>query len=199
MSISLLPRGSYWILGRHGNRPERSPRRPFLPATTEVLETRLAMSAGVPVIQMLSATTTDSKSVTIEYQLNQLPGIVTRSNLAFIARAMASSIQATRWSIQSRWPDLAPKHKEQLLSIRAVYPPPPLALINLRSRYPRAYHHSPRNHMCWSSPIPARRLQPQVFSKRHRFGPIRLASSPTVESRTQAGNMDLPGRLRRRR
>ena len=31
------------------------------------------MSAATPAIQMLSATTTDSKSVTIEYQVNQAP------------------------------------------------------------------------------------------------------------------------------
>ena len=33
------------------------------------------MSAGAPAIQMLSATTTDSKSVTIQYQINQTPGV----------------------------------------------------------------------------------------------------------------------------
>ena len=32
-----------------------------------------AASTGVPAVQMLSATTTDSKSVTIEYQVNQTP------------------------------------------------------------------------------------------------------------------------------
>jgi hypothetical protein len=35
------------------------------------------MSAATPAIQMLSATTTDSKSVTIEYQVNQAPGAAT--------------------------------------------------------------------------------------------------------------------------
>lgn len=73
MSISFLPHGLYWIFGRHGNRTDRSPRRAFFPATTEVLETRLVMSTGMPAIQMLSATTTNSKSVTFDYQVNQVP------------------------------------------------------------------------------------------------------------------------------
>ncbi len=43
--------------------------------STESLETRLALSAtaaaAAPAIQMISASTADSKSVTIEYQVNQ--------------------------------------------------------------------------------------------------------------------------------
>jgi hypothetical protein len=45
--------------------------------SAEALEARLALSAAgvsAPAIQMLSATTVDSKSVTIEYQVNQPPG-----------------------------------------------------------------------------------------------------------------------------
>jgi hypothetical protein len=46
----------------------------------EGLEQRLVMSASpaaAPAIQMISATTTDSKSVTIDYQVNQAPGATT--------------------------------------------------------------------------------------------------------------------------
>ncbi|MFI5457647.1 MAG: hypothetical protein ACHRXM_19565, partial [Isosphaerales bacterium] len=56
--------------GRNAQRRARS-----LPSwSPEGLEARLVLStipAATPVIQMLSATTTDSKSVTIEYQVNQ--------------------------------------------------------------------------------------------------------------------------------
>ena len=45
----------------------------FAPTTTELLEQRLAMTATMPTIQMLSATTTDSKSITIDYEVNQVP------------------------------------------------------------------------------------------------------------------------------
>ena len=57
------------------HRPNRatSRTRHFRQEVTEGLEERLAMSATTPAIQMLSATTTDSKSVTIEYQVNQAP------------------------------------------------------------------------------------------------------------------------------
>jgi hypothetical protein len=49
--------------------------RSFLISTNEPLEPRLVMSAtaAVPAIQMLSATTTDSKSVTIQYRVNDAP------------------------------------------------------------------------------------------------------------------------------
>ena len=45
-------------------------------ATTEILENRWVLSAtpaAASAIQMISATTTDSKSVTIDYQVNQTP------------------------------------------------------------------------------------------------------------------------------
>ena len=54
----------------------RSVAQSFAVGTIEGLEKRLAMSAttaATPAIQMLTATTTDSKSVTIEYQVNQAP------------------------------------------------------------------------------------------------------------------------------
>jgi hypothetical protein len=50
--------------------------RRSLLATSESLEKRHALStatAAVPAIQMISATTTDSKSVTVEYRVNQTP------------------------------------------------------------------------------------------------------------------------------
>ena len=50
--------------------------RSFAVPTNERLEPKLVMSAmaATPAIQMLSATTTDSKSVTIQYQVNEAPG-----------------------------------------------------------------------------------------------------------------------------
>jgi hypothetical protein len=53
--------------------------RAFIVATNETLEARLVMNgaaaiSSAPAIQMLSASTTDSKSVTIEYQVNQTAG-----------------------------------------------------------------------------------------------------------------------------
>jgi hypothetical protein len=45
--------------------------------TVEGLEPRWLPSVATPAIQMLSATTTDSKSVTIEYQVNQAPTTAT--------------------------------------------------------------------------------------------------------------------------
>jgi len=56
-----------------GQNAERRARSHLL-CSAEGLEARLALSTtptATPVIQMLSATTTDSKSVTIEYQVNQ--------------------------------------------------------------------------------------------------------------------------------
>ena len=73
MSISFLRHGPARVFSRHiGSTRTASLHVTFSPLTTEVLEIRLAMSAAAtPAIQMLSATTTDSKSVTIEYQVNQ--------------------------------------------------------------------------------------------------------------------------------
>ena len=70
-----------YVTGRLGFLPRHWPNRAtsartFVVETVERLEKRLAMSAttaATPAIQMLSATTTDSKSVTIEYQVNQAP------------------------------------------------------------------------------------------------------------------------------
>ena len=59
------------------HRTRRTARRRALSlsvGTIEGLEKRLAMTAtaaATPAMQILSATTTDSKSVTIEYQVNQ--------------------------------------------------------------------------------------------------------------------------------
>ena len=74
--------------------------------SVEDLEPRLALSAttaAAPAVQMLSATTTDSKSVTIEYQVNQPITPRRRSSSASIDRATASSIRATHWSTRTRW------------------------------------------------------------------------------------------------
>ncbi len=73
MSISFLHHGMAGVFTRHTSRTARRLARLFLPGATEGLEKRLAMSATTPAIQMLSATTTDSKSVAIEYQVNQAP------------------------------------------------------------------------------------------------------------------------------
>ena len=76
MSISLL---RPWATAGFSQRIVHSARRrapSFTVCTTEGLEQRLTMSTTTtvtPAIQMLSATTVDSKSVTIEYQVNQAP------------------------------------------------------------------------------------------------------------------------------
>jgi hypothetical protein len=44
--------------------------RNFVPSGADALEARMVMSLSAPAVEMLSATTTDSKSVTIEYQVN---------------------------------------------------------------------------------------------------------------------------------
>jgi Bacterial Ig-like domain len=58
------------------HRTARSHAQPWLLATIESVEKRWAMSAipaAAPAIQMISAATTDSKSVTIDYQVNETP------------------------------------------------------------------------------------------------------------------------------
>jgi Bacterial Ig-like domain len=71
MSLSFLRRATAEAFPCRTGRTARRRALSFSPALTEVLEKRLAMSATTPGIEMLSATTTDSKSVTIEYQVNQ--------------------------------------------------------------------------------------------------------------------------------
>ena len=76
MSISLLRHGVAGFFSRGTSRTAQRRAQSFAVGTIEGLEKRLAMSAATattPAIQMLSATTTDSKSVTIEYQVNQAP------------------------------------------------------------------------------------------------------------------------------
>ena len=75
MSISDLRRWAR-VVGNRARRTARSYARPQLLATPESLEKRRALSAMplvAPAIQMISATTTDSKSVTIDYRVNQSP------------------------------------------------------------------------------------------------------------------------------
>ena len=170
VNLLLASRGG-WVLARHAAELRDIAHSRFLPGTTEALETRLAMSAGAPpAIQMLSATTTDSKSVTIEYQVNQVPTQQTRSSSASIARAMASSIRATRWSTRSRWPPrLGIRAERHHRSTRAVSPPPPSALTSSRSPWPRACRPILRSPTCWSSPTRARPPQPPIPSKPRRF------------------------------
>jgi Bacterial Ig-like domain len=65
------------FLSRRAARPAR--RRAPLQSlgTVEGLEPRWLPSASTPTIQVLSATTTDSKSVTVKYQVNQAPTTAT--------------------------------------------------------------------------------------------------------------------------
>ena len=74
-SIPFLRTRTAW-LSRHEKATSRR-REWSLPLdTAESLEPRWMLStasAAVPAIQMISATTTDSKSVTIEYNINQAP------------------------------------------------------------------------------------------------------------------------------
>jgi hypothetical protein len=75
MSISGLHRWAR-VVGNRAHPTVRCHARPWLLATADSLEKRRALSAlpvAAPAIQMLSATTTDSKSVTIDYQVNQIP------------------------------------------------------------------------------------------------------------------------------
>ncbi len=64
-----------FLTGRAGKTARRRARS-FVLRTNERLEPKLVMSAtaAVPAVQMLSATTTDSKSVTIQYRENDAPG-----------------------------------------------------------------------------------------------------------------------------
>jgi hypothetical protein len=71
MSHSFLRRATAELFPSRTGRTARRCALAFSPAITESLEKRLAMSVTTPGIEMLSATTTDSKSVTIEYQVNQ--------------------------------------------------------------------------------------------------------------------------------
>ena len=98
MSISFLRSVSDGFFSRRTGIPARRRGPSFAIGTVEGLEKRLAMSgtaAGLPAIQMLSATTADSKSVTIDYQVNQAPdpanpiqfGIYRSSNGQFNASA----------------------------------------------------------------------------------------------------------------
>ena len=76
MSISFLPHGAGGGWFRRTGRTGRRHAQKSSGFTIERLEDRLEMSsttAVTPAIEMLSATTTDSKSVTIEYQVNQTP------------------------------------------------------------------------------------------------------------------------------
>jgi hypothetical protein len=73
MSLSFLRGRAAGLLPDRTARTARRRARSFSPEITDTLEKKLAMSAATPAIQMLSATTTDSKSVTIEYQVNQVP------------------------------------------------------------------------------------------------------------------------------
>jgi hypothetical protein len=74
-SIS-FPRALVAQLFNPARRTARRRARSLLLISAEKLEPRLALStvpATMPAIQLISATTTDSKSVTIEYQVNQSP------------------------------------------------------------------------------------------------------------------------------
>ncbi len=76
MSISLVRHGAAAFFCRRSGRNARRCAPAFLAGALEGLEQRLAMSASAataPAIEMISATTTDSKSVTIDYQVNQAP------------------------------------------------------------------------------------------------------------------------------
>ena len=76
MSTPFLPQGAARFLYQSSRRATRRRVRAFQMTMSESLEQRLAMNAStaaIPAIAMLSATTTDSKSVTIEYQINQTP------------------------------------------------------------------------------------------------------------------------------
>ncbi len=76
-SISMKPTLTDRLLGRRDGRTARRRAAWPLLETVERLEPRWLPSASTPAIQMLSATTTDSKSVAIEYQVNQAPTTAT--------------------------------------------------------------------------------------------------------------------------
>ena len=88
-------------------RPVRRRALAFEAGTLEGLEQRLAMSASTaaaPAIQMISATTTDSKSVTIDYTVNQTPDAATPLQFGIYRSSTGSPLRAIRWWRRSRWP-----------------------------------------------------------------------------------------------
>ncbi len=77
MKWTSFPRSMVHARSRVANRPtERRVARSALLSRLEGLEPRLVLSApaGTPPVAMLSATQTDSRSLTIDYQVNQAPG-----------------------------------------------------------------------------------------------------------------------------
>jgi hypothetical protein len=75
-SISLPRALTAGFLNDHTDRSNRRRLRSLVSCSVEGLEARLALSTAstaVPAVLMLSATTTDSKSVTIEYQVSETP------------------------------------------------------------------------------------------------------------------------------
>src|SRR5271166_1201181 len=70
MSTSFLRRQLAELFGSHTGRSVRRRARLFAPGKAECLEPRLALSA-TPAVQVLTASTSDSKSITIEYQVNE--------------------------------------------------------------------------------------------------------------------------------
>jgi Bacterial Ig-like domain len=79
MSISFLRHEVAGVFTRRNRRMARRRAQALSVGIIEALEQRLpltATAAATPVVQVLSATTTNSKSVTIEYQVDQAPDAV---------------------------------------------------------------------------------------------------------------------------
>ena len=163
MLFSFLGRGMAGLFARRAGHPKGRRRCSVSLELIEGLEQRLAMSTTtVPAVEMLSATTTDSKSVTIEYRVNTPPdasspiqfGVYRSSNGQFDA---SDSLVAT---VTLSSPGSASSAGAITLdaerSARNIGRDSSIS----RSLWLRACLRFRKNPMCWWRPIPVRLPRP---------------------------------------
>ena len=145
-------------------------------------ETRSAWSrdgcrAPLPAIQMLSATTTDSKSVTIEYQVNQP---ITAATPDPVRRLSFSNGQFdSSDSLVDTYHVSLPRRIFGASSVtldQSGQPATSVGIHQLTIPLPQGLPPYPEKPYVWSSPIPARPPQQPSPSKPHRFAPTPSAS-----------------------
>ena len=144
--------------GPPGLGPGRRPRGPL-----EALEPRWVPSTGgtarrpsAPAVQMISATTTDSQSVTIEYQVNQ--PVTAATPLQFgVYRSSRRPVrrERLRWSTRSRWSPRRVSGQAPTLD-QAGQSATAVGTHTLTIALPGACRRSRRSRMSWSSPTRAR-------------------------------------------
>ena len=153
--------------------------RSFIVQTNERLEPKLVMSAlaAVPGIQMLSATTTDSESVTIQYQVNDPPDATSPIQIGIFrsANGQFDSSDSLVDEVTLAGPG-STSGQARSPSTRAVNLPPRPARTSSPFLCPEACRHSRRSPTCSRWLTPARPPRPPIPRKRHRFVSIRLAS-----------------------